>query len=466
MVHSTILMPMLAAVFLMAGTQYLLIFARNSAAVEHFWLGASSIAAAGASLAYCAGSGKLASDSFLADDLPKLAAAVWLVTSTWFIVEYSFANAKRRWAVLLVSLLIAIDCVGDLGFDMAGHESARGSSPGPWHLAGLSALAIMLALAAEAAFRLWSSGRRVRSAAAAALCVAFAVTAVHNVVQGFSELQVPVFFAFLFVVMMATYESAGAVVEGEKNGRRQQQELATASRLSIVGELTASLAHEINQPLGAILSNADAGELLLADPNPPMDEIRQIFADIRRDGLRASDVIRHVRKLVRKRELEFEKLDANVVATGVIALLEAEARDRRIPITASLWPRPAYMRGDRALIEQMLINLIMNAMDALGSVGAPGEATFARPIVLAVSSTSHDEIELQVIDAGAGIPPERLEHLFDSFYTSKAHGMGLGLSISRSIVEAHGGRIRAENNRGGGATFSATFPPFMEEPGG
>jgi len=464
MVHSTILMPMLVAVFLMAGVQYLLIFARNSAAAEHFWLGASSIAAAGAALAYCAVSGK-ASDTFLADDLSRLAAAVWLVTSTWFIVEYSFANAKRRWAVLLVSLLIAIDCIGDLGFDMAGRESARGSSPGPWHLAGLSALAIMLALAAEAAFRLWSSGRRVRSAAAAALCLAFAVTALHNVVQGFSELQVPVLFAFLFVVMMATYESAGAVVEGEKNGRRQQQELAIASRLSIVGELTASLAHEINQPLGAILSNADAGELLLADPSPPMDEIRQIFADIRRDGLRASDVIRHVRKLVRKRELEFEKLDANVVATGVIALLEAEARDRRIPITASLWPRPAYMRGDRALIEQMLINLIMNAMDALGSVVAPGEAIFARPIVLAVSSTSHDEIELQVIDAGAGIPPERLEHLFDSFYTSKAHGMGLGLSISRSIVEAHGGRIRAENNRGGGATFSATFPPFIEEPG-
>jgi signal transduction histidine kinase len=464
MVHSTILMPMLAAVFLMAGAQHLLIFARNSAAVEHFWLGAAAMAAACAALAYCAMSGNAASDTFLAADLPKLAAAVWLVTSTWFLVEYSFANATRRWAVLLVTLLIAIDCVGDLGFNLAGHGSETGSVAGPWHLAGLSALAIMFALAAEATFRLLSTGRRVRSAAAAALCAAFAVTAVHNVVQGFSEIQVPAFFAFLFVVMMTAYESAGAVVQGEENGRRQQRELATASRLSIVGELTASLAHEINQPLGAILSNADAGELLLADPAPPMDEIRQIFADIRRDGLRASDVIRQVRKLVRKRELEFEKIDANVVATGVIALLEAEARDRRIPITASPSTQPAYLRGDRALIEQMLINLITNAMDSVGSTGAALESSSATPLVLGVSSTSHGEVEFQVVDTGAGIPPERLDHLFDSFYTSKAHGMGLGLSISRSIVEAHGGRIRAENNRGGGATFVATFPPFMEEP--
>ena len=462
MVHSTILMPMLAAVFLMAGAQYLLIFARNSAAVEHFWLGASSIAAAGAALAYGAFAGG-PSHPLWAEDLSRLAAAVWLVTSTWFIVEYSFANAKRRWGVLLVSLLIAIDCVGDLGFDMAGRGPASASPLGPWHLAGLSALAIMLALAAEAAYRLWSSGRRVRSAAAAALCFGFAVTAVHNVLHGFSELQVPVFFAFLVVVMMTAYEAAGAVVEAEKNGRRQQQEFAIASRLSIVGELTASLAHEINQPLGAILSNADAGELLLADPDPPMDEIRQIFADIRRDGVRASDVIRHVRKLVRKRELEFDKLDANAVATGVVALLEAESRDRRIPITVSLWPEPAYLCGDRALIEQMLINLIVNAMDAVGSASATDEAIFHRPLVLGVSSTSHGEVEFQVIDTGVGIPPDRLDHLFDSFYTSKAHGMGLGLSISRSIVEAHGGRIRAENNRGGGATFSATFPPFAED---
>jgi len=263
--------------------------------------------------------------------------------------------------------------------------------------------------------------------------------------------------------MMTMYELAGAVVEGEGFARRQQQELASTSRLSIVGELTASLAHEINQPLGAILSNADAGELLLSDPDPPLDEIRQILVDIRRDGVRASDVIRHVRKLVRKRELEFEKLDANALAIEVIELLGAEARNRRITIAPSLWPQPAYVYGDRALIEQMLINLLANAMDSIDSVMAErGTPSAAIPIVLGVSSTSHDEIEFQVADTGAGIPIERLEHLFDSFYTSKAHGMGLGLSIARSIVEAHGGRIRAENNRGGGATFRATFPPFEE----
>jgi len=465
MVSDTMLMPMLVAAFIVAAMQYLLIFARNSGAVEHFWLGTACLAAAGSALAYCPNfDAAAASDPFVAHDLPKLLAAAWLVTSAWFIVEYSFGNSRRRWIALLATLLIVIACVGDLGFDTAEKKSVSGPVPGPWHLAGLAALAILLSLATEAAFRLWSSARRVRTAAVVGLCLALAVTAVHIVLQGFSELLPPVLFAFLFVVMMTTYGLAGAVVDGEGIARRQQQELANASRLSIVGELTASIAHEINQPLGAILNNADAGELLLASPNPPLEEIRQILVDIRRDGVRASDVIRHVRKLVHKRELEFERLDANALATEVIALLGAEARNRRIPITPSLWPQPAYLHGDRVLIEQMLINLITNAMDSIRSVSAMGEPlSLVPPLALSVSSTIHGDIEFQVIDTGAGIPMERLDHLFDSFHTSKAHGMGLGLSISRSIVEAHGGRIRAENNRGGGATFRATFPPFMED---
>ena len=128
----------------------------------------------------------------------------------------------------------------------------------------------------------------------------------------------------------------------------------------------------------------------------------------------------------------------------------------------TLWPQPAYLRGDRALIEQVLINLVMNAMDAVEAKGAADDAPSARPpIALAVSITGDGEIEFQITDAGIGIPVERLSHLFDSFYTSKAHGMGLGLSISRSIIEAHGGRIHAENNLGAGASFRVTLPPFV-----
>jgi len=210
--------------------------------------------------------------------------------------------------------------------------------------------------------------------------------------------------------------------------------------------------------LGAILSNADAGEILLENPNPQLNEIRQILADIRRDGLRASDVIRHIRKLVRKRELELERLDANSVMADVVALLRLEARKRRIPLVPTPCVEPVYLYGDRTLLEQMLINLVMNAMDAMEAVDAADDVI--SPIGIGVSTTRHGEIEFHIIDAGAGIPEERLDHLFDSFYTSKAHGMGLGLSIARSIVEAHGGRIHAQNNSGAGATFRVTLPPF------
>jgi signal transduction histidine kinase len=464
MAHYALLMSMLAGVFVMVGLQYVAIFARNSDAAEHFWFGAAALAAAGSAIAYSPVFGEAISGAFVAH-LPRLFSATWLVTSTWFVVEYSFGDSRHRWTALLATLLTVIAYVGGIGLTGTERPPDPASATGPWHLAGLAALLVIFALAVEGTWRLWSTSRRVRAAALIVFCFAIPAVGWSEVLErtGFPVLSISVLCAFLFVVLVTTYELAGAVVDGEGFARRQQQELAIASRLSIVGELTASLAHEINQPLGAILSNADAAELLLADPNPPLDEIRQILVDIRRDGLRASDVIRHVRKLVRQRELEFEKLDANAVAIEVIELLGAEARNRRIPIAPSLWPQPAYVYGDRALIGQMLINLLTNAMDSIDSVIAEGGTPPAAvPVVLGVSSTSHGEIEFQVVDSGAGIPIERLEHLFDSFYTSKAHGMGLGLSIARSIVEAHGGRIRAENNREGGATFRATFPPFEE----
>lgn len=462
---NVMLMWMLVGVFVMLGTQHVLIFARRSSAVEYVWIGAMSLATAGATLGYVVSHEVSASEPLMAQYLPPISAAIWLVSATWFCVEYASGDRKRRRIALLATCLIAIGCARDLGLAAAGSLSFQASASGLWRLPSLAALAIMFWLVIDGGLRLWSSGRRLRAAALAGLGMVLSVVAVQVAVQGreFPELPPSALYGFLIVAMLMTYELAGRMVDGRLTSQRQQRELAHASRLSIVGELTASIAHEINQPLGAILNNADAAELLLERPDPSLDEIRQILADIRRDGLRASDVIRHVRKLVRKRELELERLEANAVATEVIALLEPEARQRRILVASSLSPQPVWLRGDRALLEQALINLTMNAMDAVETMGAADNAISPLPpIVLAVSTTSHGEIEFQLVDAGPGVPAERLGHLFDSFYTSKPHGMGLGLSISRSIVEAHGGSIRAENNRDAGATFRITLPPCDE----
>jgi signal transduction histidine kinase len=453
---NTMLMSMLAAVFAMAGTQHLLVFLRNRAAVEHGWFSATALAAAATAAVGWPVSRELSPTTSMSHHLPSLFAAAWLITATWFGVKYAYGDQKRCSIALIATLLAAIAGAGGLAFPR--------SSPEPWRLVGLAALAIIIPLTMDGMVRLWSSARRVRAAALAGMGLALSIVAVEGALQGngFPRMQLAALCGFLVVAVILAYELAGVVVDADAASQRPQQGLAHTSRLAIVGELTASLAHEINQPLGAILSNADAGEILLENPEPPLDEIRQIFADIRRDGVRASDVIRHVRKLVRNRELELETLDANAVATEVAALLAPQARGRRVGISLRLRPQPAYLRGDRALMVQVLINLIINAMDAVEALGTADDAHSPRPpVIVEVTTTGHGEIEFQITDAGIGIPVERLGHLFDSFYTSKAHGMGLGLAISRSIIEAHGGRIHVQNNRGAGATFRVTLPPLV-----
>lgn len=459
---------LLAAVFATAGMHHLLIWGRHSAGREHLWFALTCFSATAAASAQT-----IAPDDAFTSRLPvsqhglPVSVSVWLIAVAWFTVEYAKGNYKRRHAAIAVTLLLAIAALADGALPTAGdHAAALARARSAVFLA---ALLLLLGLAIDGATRLWFSAARFRSwVLAGGIGLVAVAAALQLLLQQRGALEgVPLALGtFLVAVGMLTYELAGTVADGRAATKRQQQELAHASRLSIVGELTASIAHEINQPLGAILSNADAAEILLDRPDPSLDEVRQILADVRRDGLRASDVIRHVRTLVRKRELEMEKLDANAIAADVIALLEPEARRRRIPVASVLSPQHAYVRGDRAHLEQVLINLMLNAMDAVEATNATDNASTApAPIVVGVSSTGHREVEVWISDAGPGVPAERLSHLFDSFYTSKPHGMGLGLSIARSIAEAHGGRIRVENNRDAGATFGVILPPYDDADG-
>jgi C4-dicarboxylate-specific signal transduction histidine kinase len=229
-------------------------------------------------------------------------------------------------------------------------------------------------------------------------------------------------------------------------------ELAHASRLAVAGELTASIAHEINQPLGAILSNVAAASLILESGAMQPEELRQILEDIRRDDVRASDVIRQLRKLFEKHEVERTAVDLNEAAVEMAIVLRAEAKRRRVELVVREASGDVGVIGDRIQIQQVLINLVLNAMDAVA------EQREGQRIVTVAVTKADDTAAVEVSDTGHGIREEDRAKLFDSFFSTKAAGIGLGLSIVRTLVESHGGRVWAENRADGGAVFRVELP--------
>jgi two-component system sensor kinase FixL len=220
-----------------------------------------------------------------------------------------------------------------------------------------------------------------------------------------------------------------------------------------MGVLTSSLAHELNQPLTAILSNAQAGSRFLAGATPDLAEIRGALEDIAQDAKRAGEVIRQMRALVRKDEPQLEPLDLNHVISDVVRLLHSDMLVRKVQIALELAPELRTANGDNAQLQQVMLNLVLNAFDAMKDVPEGKRTVIVRTRQLDAAS-----LRVEVSDVGTGISPDRLANLFEPFRSSKREGLGLGLSISRSIVEAHKGRLWAENNPGHGATLYFTLP--------
>jgi two-component system sensor kinase FixL len=247
-------------------------------------------------------------------------------------------------------------------------------------------------------------------------------------------------------------QAIGHDITDRRRAEEAQRQLAHTARLAAVGELTAMVAHEVNQPLCAILSNAEAAETLLSHENPPLDLLREIITDIRDDDLRANEVIRGIRSLVGRREIQIQPLDLNKTIVHALRLVSGDALYRRVRIQHPVAEALPLVAADQSQIEQVLLNLIVNGMDAMS---ATPEAS--REITVKSRLMGDDMVEVSVADRGCGIPAEKLPELFDSFFTTKAEGMGIGLSIARWIVLAHGGRISAANRADGGAEFRFTL---------
>jgi C4-dicarboxylate-specific signal transduction histidine kinase len=234
-------------------------------------------------------------------------------------------------------------------------------------------------------------------------------------------------------------------------------QLAHAGRLSVLGQLAAALAHELNQPLGAILRNAEAAELFLQANPPALDEVRDIVADIRRDDQRAGAVIDRLRALMKRGALELRPLHLGSLVDEVATLARPDAIARRITVAVEMPLDLPLVRGDSVHLQQVLLNLLLNALDALNE--APPEF---RRVTVRAQRAGPELVEVQVSDTGCGIPADQVARVFDPFFTTKPRGMGMGLSISRTIIGAHGGRIWAENRPEGGASFRFTLPLAQE----
>lgn len=238
----------------------------------------------------------------------------------------------------------------------------------------------------------------------------------------------------------------------EVESRHRMTELAHFNRQASAGELSSSITHELNQPLGSILTNTETAELILESPSPDLDELKEILTDIKRDDLRASEVLKRLRSFLKRTPFEQKSVDLNATMREVFELLRAQASAQNVSLYLQASPGELRVSGDPVQLQQVIVNLIVNSMEAMA--GMP----YGRTIIGRTQTDGGSSALISISDSGPGIPAEKLNEIFDPFFTTKKKGMGIGLSIARTIVQAHRGRIWAENQIGGGAVFCLCLP--------
>jgi signal transduction histidine kinase len=246
--------------------------------------------------------------------------------------------------------------------------------------------------------------------------------------------------------------------EDRQRLRQLELDLAHINRLNMMGELTASIAHEVNQPLSGVVSNGSACLRWLAGDAPDLEEARQAARDIVRDGKRAGEIIAHIRALTKRVGSPREKLDVNEMIREVIVIVADEAKRNNVTIHRQFADDLSPVAGDRVELQQVVLNLILNAIEAMSSVSER-----ARDLVITTRNLDPDQIQVTVEDSGKGLDPQSMSRMFDSFYTTKPSGMGMGLSICRSIIRTHDGQLWATARNGPGAMFHFTLPRYGDK---
>jgi signal transduction histidine kinase len=331
-----------------------------------------------------------------------------------------------------------------------------------WNWLSFVSCALIVVFVADAALRAWrqggAEGRRkaLVVAGGVGLPLIFTIVYAEAVLIGALPLPLLVTPAFLITILVMAVElSRGFILNRQTRQEIEdlRSELARAGRVTALGQLASALAHELSQPLSAILRNAEAAELYLNGPAPDLDELRAIVADIRKDDQRAGDVIEQMRSLIKRRTLQMHPLALNEVVEDVISLVHSDALARHVALDYVMTPGLPLVSGDRVHLSQVLLNLIINGMDATQTSPA-----YNKRVVIEARPREEGRIEVAVTDSGPGLPPGVIDKVFDPFYTTKSGGLGMGLPISRTIIEAHGGRLWAERApEGSGLTFRFTL---------
>jgi PAS domain S-box-containing protein len=260
------------------------------------------------------------------------------------------------------------------------------------------------------------------------------------------------------MLVLASINDITERLRTDQEAARHRAELAHLSRVTMLGELSGSLAHELNQPLAAVLSNAQAALRFLDGGPEQLDEVRDCLVDIVESDKRAGDVIRRLRTLLKKEEVEFHPLDLNEVVVDVLRLTRSDLLNRNVTIATRLATGLESVLGDRVQLQQVLLNLVMNACDAMEAL------PYGRRLEVRTGGSEAGKVEVVVSDVGKGIPPDQLESIFEPFVTSKAEGMGMGLAVCRTIVKTHGGSLTANNNPAHGASFRFSLPVVAGSP--